>query len=363
MSVHITSDNLSKFNKRLHKALKEAFGDSVSLSQSAEMVARAAGFKTLHDLQTHLAPKTLPVAVTPLPQISDNPSTTWIERINADIRHYAATHPTSVVQHWRWRENEGTHSLDIVGDHASFKLVFGEDVMSYVDTELSCLKATEDDRTFIGDLARRFPTDPIEGQKMGLDMARFCKLPFMREGFYSIARSPKYTTALGDFSKYETVPNLGEALQQFAVVSSESFVADFANSHHQYLDIGHIAMNPKNVFDTWKEAVAYLQKHPDLLLVQRLVQGNKVWSSFYATAGQYTVDVKSVNGDNRVFGVGYNDAYDVVRCQGFLAALRKLIKDHNPYGCNEIEHQLWDEGFDFAHSYPFREKFWMKPQR
>ena len=137
MSVQITSDNLSKFNKRLHKALKETFGDSVSLSQSAEMVARAAGFKTLHDLQTHLAPKTLPVAVTPLPQISDNPSTTWIERINADIRHYAATHPTSVVQHWRWRENEGTHSLDIVGDHASFKLVFGEDVMSYVDTKLS----------------------------------------------------------------------------------------------------------------------------------------------------------------------------------------------------------------------------------
>lgn len=369
MSVHITSDNLSKFNKRLHKALKDIVGDNISLSQSAELMARAAGFKTFHDLQIHLqsegAVPTPNLASTSLPPVLQNPNIAWIEKINADISHYASTHPDSTIRQWSWAKSNGSYSLQIEGDDAAFGLFFGSDVMSYVDKETAHLSATFQDQHFIRELATRFPTDPIEGQKLGLDVAQVCKLPFMHDGWSSIARHAKYTTKLGDFPTYITVSNFGEAIQDFAVIDPNSFVAGVTNSQRNHVDITNLKIAATNIFASWKQAVQYLQEHPNMLLIQRLRQtnGDKVRSSFYATAGQYSVEVKSVNGDDRKFGVGYNEDYGVVRCQGFLAALQKLNKDHNPYGNNEIEHQLWDDGFGFAHTYPLREKFWIKPPR
>lgn len=368
MSVQITSDNLSKFNKRLHKALKEVMGETVSLSQSAELLARAAGFKTLHDLQTHLLseaslPTTLPSAL--LPPVLENPNVAWIEKINADIARYASTHLDSTIRKWSWVKSNGSYSLQIEGDDAAFGLFFGSDVMLYVDKETSHLSATTQDQHFIRELALRFPTDPIEGQKLGLDVAQVCKLPFMHDGWSSIARHTKYTTKLGEFPIYVTVSNFGEAVQDFAVIDPNGFVAGVAHSQRNHVDITNLKIAATNIFASWKHAVQYLQEHPDMLLIQRLRQtnGKKVWSSFYATAEEYSVKVKSVNGDERMFGVGYDEAYGVVRCQGFLSALQKLSKEHNPYGNNEIEHQLWDDGFDFAHTYPLREKFWIKPPR
>ena len=367
MSVQITSDNLSKFNKRLHKALKEVMGDTVSLSQSAELIARAAGFKSLHDLQNHLgvAPthSTIPVS-----QADSNPHVVWIQLINADIRKYVDTHPTSNIRHWTWAKHDQSYSLNIEGDDVSFGLFLGDNVLSYVHKELEHLNATEDDQKFIVKLACRFPSDPIEAKKLGLSVAQVCKLPFMRDGFYSIARAKQYTTAPGNFPKYTMVANLGEALQKFAVVPSKDFeaIAAFSNNQRQYVDITALKIAPENTFDTWSKAVSCLQKNPEMLLVQLLIQtsGNKVWSRFCATASQYSVDVKSVNGDERFFAMEYcSDGYDVARCQGFLAAVSKLTSYHNPYGCNEVESQLWDEGFEFAQTYPLRERFWIKPPR
>lgn len=369
MSVQITSDNLSKFNKRLHKALKEVIGETVSLSQSAELMARAVGFKTLHDLQTHLlseevlpSPNLSSTTVTP---VLENPNIAWIEKINADIVHYASTHPASTIHKWSWAKSNGSYSLQIEGDDTAFGLFFGSDVMSYVDKETAHLSATSQDQHFIRELATRFPTDSIEGQKLGLDVAQVCKLPFMHDGWSSIARHPKYTTKLGEFPIYVTVLNFGEAIQDFAVIDPNSFVSGVDHSQRNYVDITNLKIAPANIFASWKQAVQYLQEHPEMLLVQRLRQthGSKVCSSFYATAEQYSIKVKSVNGDERVFGVGYEEAYGVVRCQGFLAALQKLSKEHNPYGNNEIERQLWDDGFAFAHTYPFRQQFWIKPPR
>ena len=371
MSVHITSDNLSKFNKRLHKALKEVMGDTISLSQSAELMARATGFKTLHDLQMHLLSDQSPSLPSPIPKTAEpadnTPNSEWIEKITADIAHYASTHPHSTIRQWSWTKSNGTYALQIESNDAAFGLFFGEDVVKYVDKELAHVSATAEDQNFIRQLAARFPIDPIEGQKLGLDVAQQCKLPLMRDGWSSIARHPKYTTQLGEFPVYQTVANLGEAVQDFVIMSPDDFVASVGHSQRNYVDIS--GLKTQNVFASWTDAVQYVKKHPELLIVQRVRQiaGHKVWSGFYATAEQYAVHVKSVNGDPRAFSVGYtNDvdsAYDTVRCQGFLAALHKLPTEHNPYGCNEIQHQLWNDGFEFARTYPLREQFWIKPPR
>lgn len=389
MSIQITQDNLSKFNKRLHKALKDVMGDKVSLSQAAELFARAAGFQTLHDLQNHLGgtpdntsvtsvskrqwrwPRAAPATSAPaMPPkcMAMARRKAWIQLINADIRKYVDTHPTSNIRHWTWAKHDQSYSLNIEGDDASFGLFFGENVLSYVHKELEHLNATEDDQNFIFNLACRFPKDPIEAKKLGLSVAQVCKLPFMRDGFYSIVRAKKYTTAPGNFPKYKMIANFGEALQKFAVVPSKDFeaIAAFSNNQKQYVDITGLKIAPENTFDTWSKAVACLQKNPEMLLVQLLIQtsGNKVWSGFCATASQYSADVKSVNGDERHFAMEYcSDGYDVARCQGFLAAVSKLTSDHNPYGCNEVENQLWDDGFKFAQTYPLRQQFWIKPPR
>lgn len=367
MSVQITSDNLSKFNKRLHKALKEVMGDKVSLSQSAELIARAAGFKSLHDLQNHLGVAPTP-SKTPITQPDSNPHVAWIQQIIADIRKYVDTHPRSRIRHWTWEEQNGSYSLNIEGDYESFGLFFGDNVMSDVHKEVEHIDVTEDDYNFIVNLASRFPEDPIEAKKLGLSVSQECKLPFMRDGFYSIARAKQYTTAPGNFPKYTMVANLGEVLQKFAVVSPEDFgsIATFANNQRQYVDITALKIAPENTFDTWSKAVECLKNNPELILVQLLIKiiGKTIWSGFYATASQYSADVKSVNGDERFFAMEYfSDGYDVARCQGFLAAVSKMTSDHNPYGCNEVESQLWDEGFEFAQTYPLRERFWIKPPR
>lgn len=370
MSVHITSDNLSKFNKRLHKALKDIVGDNISLSQSAELMARAAGFKTLRDLQSHLqsegAVPTPNLASTSLPPVLQNPNIAWIEKINADISHYASTHPDSTIRQWSWAKSNGSYSLQIEGDDAAFGLFFGSDVMSYVDKETAHLSATFQDQHFIRELAARFPIDPIESQKLGLDVAQVCKLPFMRDGFYSIARPQKWSTVLGQFPKMVQQANLGEATQDFAVIPAELFVADVVSSSRDFVDISKLSVSSDQVFSDWSAAAQHLRMNPDMLLIQRLRQtaGHKVWSGFYATAEEYAIAVKSVNGDDRSFAIGYTaDAYGVVRCQGFIAALQKLSKDHNPYGCNEVQNQLWNDGFAFAGTYPLRQQFWIKPPR
>lgn len=370
MSVHITSDNLSKFNKRLHKALKDIVGDNISLSQSAELIARAAGFKTLRDLQSHLLSE--PSLDAPLlpsthaPTVSENPSSAWIEKINADITDYAATHPQSAIRQWSWAKSNGSYSLQIEGDDAAFGLFFGEDVMAYIDKEIANLSATPQDQQFIRELAARFPIDSIESQKLGLDVAQVCKLPLMRDGWYSIARPQKWFTVLGEFPKTVQQANLGEATQDFAVIPAELFVADVVSSSRDFVDISKLSVSSDQVFSNWNAAAQHLRMNPEMLLIQRLRQtaGNKVWSGFYATAEEHAIAVKSVNGDDRSFAIGYtDDAYGVVRCQGFVAALQKLSKDHNPYGCNEVQNQLWNDGFAFAETYPLRQQFWIKPPR
>lgn len=53
-NIHVTPDNLSSFNRRLQKSLKETLGVEVPLHQASFIFARALGSTSLHTLQSQL---------------------------------------------------------------------------------------------------------------------------------------------------------------------------------------------------------------------------------------------------------------------------------------------------------------------
>lgn len=109
MSIEITDKNLSKFHKKLKNALFETFPDlNISLSQSAELFAKASGFKTSHDLQKVLSvsSNTIPNSNNESIQVLRNEFSAWKESIDKKITQYMENNPETVFQKWSWSFND-----------------------------------------------------------------------------------------------------------------------------------------------------------------------------------------------------------------------------------------------------------------
>lgn len=97
-NITITQDNLSKFTKRLHKALSEhhaSHSTSPNLSQSSEIFAKALGAVNLYELQTLLG----------IPPVSFEEQ--WVNTIEQTIRDYLKSTPQTKLNgdEIQWRRN------------------------------------------------------------------------------------------------------------------------------------------------------------------------------------------------------------------------------------------------------------------
>jgi len=177
-NITITQDNLSKFTKRLHKALSEhhAINPTVpNLSQSGELFAKALGAVNLHELQTLLNN----------PSVS--PEEQWVCSIEQTIRDYLKSTPQSKLKgdEIYWGDNGSNTYLQLyshsedgeeTGEGLGFDFRENKKMPSVQDYAkdlndpdgyaIQEFELPQCDIDFCVALAKRFPNDVIENLKI-----------------------------------------------------------------------------------------------------------------------------------------------------------------------------------------------------
>lgn len=174
-TIKITPENLSKFTKRLHKALAEHHASNPTapnLSQSSEIFAKALGAVNLHELQTLLG----------VPTVSFEEQ--WVNAIEQTIRDYLKSTPQSKLNgdEVYWFCNSATTYLNLY-DHKENGEEVGEGIffdfkedkkMCSAQEHMEKIRAAAEeyfdlpqcDIDFATQLAQTFPTNVIENLKI-----------------------------------------------------------------------------------------------------------------------------------------------------------------------------------------------------
>lgn len=174
-TITITQDNLSKFTKRLHKALSEHHATNSTapnLSQSGEIFAKALGAVNLHELQTLLG--VAPVLF----------EEHWVNTIEQTIRDYLKATPQSKIDadEVYWFYNGFTTYLHLyehkengeeTGEGVFFdfkedrKMCSAQEHMEEIrNAAEECFDLPQCDIDFLTQLAQAFPTDIGENLKI-----------------------------------------------------------------------------------------------------------------------------------------------------------------------------------------------------
>lgn len=335
MTVEITSKNISKFTKRLHKALQKTLGDNApSLLQSAELLAQAAGFKTLHDLQTHFS-------VQPI-GLNTSFEERWVEQIENKIINYMKTHPDSQIIEWTWANFDNlTVSLNIQSKDGGFGMYFMND-NTFNETDIAnyLLNPTNNDILFIQEIGNFFNSTTQKEQVMLNFHVKTSKSISIDE-FYSIAKHL-------NFKKQHVFSedNLGWLVEDFVVVEKDELNGlPYIKHGNKWVDLNQIKTVKE--FSMFETAVSYVLKNPSLVLMQRATnEQNQTVSSFFGIPNEtsHAVELKSVNGDKHFLNAQNNS--DLERFRGFLARIYQDSIRNNPHAVNTQEWQLWRNGFE-----------------
>lgn len=173
-NITVTSENLSKFTKRLHKALAEyhaTHSQAPTLSQTAELFARTLGAVNVHELQTLLN----------IPTVSFEEQ--WVTATEQTIRDYIQTTPQSKLKRNEisWDYNGDTIYLDLY-DHKHNGIDEGEGVYlhfpenkkelkeffhcNHIKNTAECFGLPSCDIDFLKQLEQSFPTNLIDNLKI-----------------------------------------------------------------------------------------------------------------------------------------------------------------------------------------------------
>lgn len=177
-NITITQDNLSKFTKRLHKALSEHHASNPTapnLSQSGELFAKALGAVNLHELQTLLG--VAPVSF----------EEQWVNTIEQTIRDYLKSTPQSKLKSDEiyWGENGSNTYLQLyshsedgeeTGEGVGFEFRENKKMPSAQDYAknlndpdgyaIQQFELPQCDIDFCVALAKMFPNDVVENLKI-----------------------------------------------------------------------------------------------------------------------------------------------------------------------------------------------------
>lgn len=335
MTVEITSKNISKFTKRLHKALKQTLGEhSPSLLQSAELLAQAAGFKTLHDLHSHLNVAEKVHIPSALQDTSFEEQ--WVHSIEGLIHQYVNTHSDSNIVQWSWSNMEGECALNLLSKDYGEGLYFSDaNKEQNISSLTHHLNPTQDDIEFIATLISLFPKTKKENVLLDLYLK---EVKNIQNNEWFLIAQPVH------FSREFSESNLGWVTEDFIVVDKKSVDnLPFLSNNTQLIDISHV--KELYSFNDFQKAVQCVLDTPNTVLLQRLSTTNKKASSFLGSPFHNfsAVQLQSVS-NAAVQMVGSHNV--LLYCfKGLLAQSRKLSLEHNPYAINQVEYGHWKDGF------------------
>ena len=343
MTVEITSKNISKFTKRLHKALKQTLGEhSPSLLQSAELLAQAAGFKTLHDLHSHL--NVAEKAPTPSGLQDASFEEQWVHSIEQLIHQYVNTHSDSNIVQWSWGNMEEECALNLLSKDGGVGLYFSDaskeqnisSLTHYLANHLD--EPTQDDIAFIARLISLFPKTKKENLLLDLYIKEVKNI--QNNEWFLIAQPANFSC---EFSE----DNLGWVTEDFIVVDKKSVDnLPFLSNNTQLIDISHV--KELYSFNDFQKAVQSVLDTPNTVLLQRLSTTDKKASSFLGSPLPNLPAVQLQSVSNAAVQMTGTHNVLLYSFKGLLAQSRKLSLQHNPYAINQVEHAQWKEGFQYG---------------
>lgn len=222
--IIITEKNLSRFNKRLQKALSNHLKQDIPLHLASLLFAQALGVDTVHHLQEKL--------LEPVKKENE------CQQLQDFIEHYFLIHPESQLLSFYFFLDNNYLALSIdakskkLNSEEGFSIFFGSEP-SYLDTELNRLSLSEKDISFIHELVSLLHFDDLP---LNIYLAEKLKLHFKLE-----------SNSIYDFKlnkEFESVNNYGFCEKLYALVDIDFFERKGAsyvlhNDKYVFIDLEH----------------------------------------------------------------------------------------------------------------------------
>lgn len=251
--IIITSQNLSRFSKRLQKSIEKQLGQQITLTQASLLLANAFGVDSIHHLQKKLESSNIKEGLT------INSSAEELDIISFIENYFNTTNNSKIfdfsfsMEHHKKCFNLSAKSLKYV-DIEGFGIYFGEKA-DYIQKELNRLDLTKDDITFINTLKNKMRLDNIP-QSIYLGEKIHAIL-----GLKSIDES--YDFKINHESNYKPITNYGLCEKLFVKVK-ESFFEEtgapfiFSNDNYAFIDLSN--ENKFTFYSNIEEAIKNIDK-------------------------------------------------------------------------------------------------------
>lgn len=205
--IIITEENLSRFTKRLKKALSTHFNQEVPLNLASLILAQTLGVDTIHHLQEILKSPAI------------NEQENEVESIKNFIENYFGNNNKTKFLAFNilLTTNDLSFNLTVLNkestDQESFAIFFGYDDLSYVSKKLNNLKLSIEDIDFINSLIFKLHfADEPKNIYLGERLKQ--QLNLIKDGDYYEFKSQK---------KYEEIANYGLCEKLFVLVNKDFF--------------------------------------------------------------------------------------------------------------------------------------------
>lgn len=350
--ITINKTNLSRFSKRLQKALKEQFKQDVPLHIASLLFCNALGVNSEHELKTLLEKEKTIYEGT----MTDEEFLKRIEKYDASIlsskelrekrvkeliqelEQYFKNNPTlfnhvSITDGYDFDDLAGIYIGSVspkYKDIAGFTLYFERNPKGYLDKELKRLEHSGDDAKFLNHICDKyFSQDSDENKFFGSNLRKYLKLYHNRT--YTIYKKKN------DY-KFE-VNHLGMVTEKFILIPLEYKESELPSyrANQNWIEL----LPGFHQYDNFENALAH--RKPQDLIVQCLVKSQtQLVSSFIVD-----LENKIIESTKKDLKITYENPEDIIRFKGFLD--KHLFQRHeldNPYGINEKEYALWNQGYE-----------------
>lgn len=388
MSIEITSQNITKFNKRLHQAIQkfESAGKTHSLSSSAELFSQALGFKTYHDLQSHLkdAPSSTPGIVQHLTIDKSFPlsqskltldhsiiALEWVNGLHEIItKHHLKDHVTGIME-WRWMDLDRGPTLEAIYDNAQDFVHFGLNPSQQIYS-LKKTSSTAAEKTLFQGITQHLEK-LFELPFYDHYLQSFIRKHLLPDGKpYNVYRKTKphffFDQDYNPDKKVQYALHMSQGYLQRSYLVLDAEAAQFSSSQSGMIhNTGYLRRKAYLVLDSLQELTAEILHYSniplgkDLLILEYLHSPgsclsyedslNFGQSSYYGKieADQRTLQMYGMHGEKLPYkrNIETDDLSSLhILIQGYMAG----VHHHNvsPYGWNEDSFDVWEQGYDMG---------------
>ena len=359
--IIINRNNLSRFNRRLQKALSSQLNQQVPLHTAAALFAKALGLPSEHALQA-----ALDKIHTDRAHVDPEPTARARSLLESSQDLYGDKAKGLLKELEEYFKNSNTQLLrvDILDcsvassperaivftsksikydEWQCFGLYFEGNPLQYLHQEAQKIEHSREDLAFMENLCYTYFSDCVEeNMLLGAKIAQLLQL--QRNTGYTIYKNPQLSR-----HTLVQIANFGVCKEQFIIVDKNYFDKSstlFLFGRDQYCEV-RAGQNP--IYDTIEEALGH--KRSDEMVIQYCtpyyLKANstpQAVCSYLLYSDETQLWLVTINGK---YKMNYERTSDLIDFKALIAQ-KGYLPYHNTYGINEPEYGLWQDALHRA---------------